>query len=84
VGTEVFGLDWQDEHGCAAFEPREAARALKVGMPAVKTLIHRLRQRYAQLVRTEVERTVEDPNDVEAELHSLREADGSREAQRVS
>ena len=43
-------------------------------MPTVKTLIHRLRQRYAQLVRAEVERTVEDPNDVEAELRSLREA----------
>jgi RNA polymerase sigma factor (sigma-70 family) len=52
----------------------EAARALKVGVPAVKTLIHRLRQRHAQLVRAEVERTVEDPNDVEAELRSLREA----------
>jgi len=52
----------------------EAARALKVGLPAVKTLIHRLRQRHAQLVRSEVERTVEDPNDVEAELRSLREA----------
>ena len=53
---------------------KEAARALKVGVPAVKTLIHRLRHRHAQLVRAEVERTVEDPNDVEAELRSLREA----------
>ncbi|MBV8096663.1 MAG: sigma-70 family RNA polymerase sigma factor [Acetobacteraceae bacterium] len=52
----------------------EAAGVLKVGVPAVKTLIHRLRQRHAQLVRAEVERTVEDPNDVEAELRSLREA----------
>jgi hypothetical protein len=52
----------------------EAARALKVGVPAVKTLIHRLRQRHAQLVRAEVERTVADPNEVEAELRSLREA----------
>jgi RNA polymerase sigma-70 factor (ECF subfamily) len=52
----------------------DAARALKVGVPAVKTLIHRLRQRHAQLVRAEVERIVEDPNDVEAELRSLREA----------
>ena len=52
----------------------EAVRALKVGVPAVKTLIHRLRQRHAQLVRAEVERTVEDPDDVEDELRSLREA----------
>jgi hypothetical protein len=43
-------------------------------VPAVKTLIHRLRQRHGQLVRAEVERTVEDPNDVEAELRSLRES----------
>ena len=43
-------------------------------MPAVKTLIHRLRQRHAQLVRAEGERTVEDPDDVEDELRSLREA----------
>ena len=52
----------------------EAARTLQVGVPAIKTLIRRLRQRHAQLVRAEVERTVEDPNDVEAELRSLREA----------
>jgi RNA polymerase sigma factor (sigma-70 family) len=52
----------------------EAARTLKVGVPTVKTLIHRLRQRHAQLVRAEVERTVGDPHDVEAELRSLREA----------
>lgn len=52
----------------------EAARALKIGVPAIKTLIHRLRQRHAQLVRAEVERTVKDPNDVEAELRSLGEA----------
>ena len=51
-----------------------AACALQVGVPAVKTLIHRLRQRHAQLVRAEVECTVEDPSDVEAELRSLREA----------
>jgi RNA polymerase sigma factor (sigma-70 family) len=63
-----------DEGVRANLSYEEAARALKVGMPTVKTLIYRLRQRYAQLVRAEVERTVEDPNDVEAELRSLREA----------
>ena len=51
-----------------------AARALNVGVPAVKTLIHRLRRRHAQLVRAEIERTLEDPNEVEAELRALREA----------
>jgi DNA-directed RNA polymerase specialized sigma24 family protein len=63
-----------DEGARANLSYEEAAGALKVGMPTVKILIHRLRQRYAQLVRAEVERTVEDPSDVEAELRSLREA----------
>jgi RNA polymerase sigma factor (sigma-70 family) len=65
-------LGHEDARANLSYE--EAARALKVGVPAVKTLIHRLRRRHAQLVRAEVERTVEDPNDVEAELRALREA----------
>ncbi|MBV9488883.1 MAG: sigma-70 family RNA polymerase sigma factor [Verrucomicrobia bacterium] len=52
----------------------EAAQALGIGVPAVKTLIHRLRRRHAQLVREEVERTVSDPADVDAEVHALCEA----------
>jgi RNA polymerase sigma factor (sigma-70 family) len=52
----------------------EAARMLGIGMPALKTLIHRLRQRHAQLVREEVERTVSDPGEVDAEVHALCEA----------
>ena len=52
----------------------QAARVLNLGMPTLKTLIYRLRQRHAKLVRAEVERTVEDPAEVEAELRSLREA----------
>ena len=43
-------------------------------MGAVKTLIHRLRKQYAVLVREEVERTVSDPGDVDAEIHELCEA----------
>jgi hypothetical protein len=38
---------------------------------AVTTIIHRLRQRHKQLVREEVERTVLDPADIDAELHVL-------------
>lgn len=45
-----------------------------MGVPAVTTLIHRLRQRHTQLVREEVARTVLDPAEVEAELHGLCEA----------
>jgi RNA polymerase sigma factor (sigma-70 family) len=52
----------------------EAAQSLGIGVPAVKTLIHRLRQRHAQLVREEVERTVSEPAEVDAEVHALCEA----------
>jgi DNA-directed RNA polymerase specialized sigma24 family protein len=53
---------------------QEAARTLGVGVTAVTTLIHRLRQRHKELLREEVERTVLDPADVEGELHGLCEA----------
>jgi RNA polymerase sigma factor (sigma-70 family) len=52
----------------------EAASALGLGVPTLTTLIHRLRQRHKQLVREEVELTVLDPADVDAELHGLCEA----------
>ena len=52
----------------------EAARTLGVGVPAVTTNIHRLRERHRELVREEVERTVLDPAEIEAELHGLCEA----------
>ena len=52
----------------------QAARTLNVGLPALKTLIHRLRRRHAQLLREEVAQTVLNPDDVESELHALCEA----------
>jgi DNA-directed RNA polymerase specialized sigma24 family protein len=52
----------------------EAAGALGIGIPNITSLIHRLRQRHTQLVREEVERTVSDPTEIEAELHGLCEA----------
>jgi DNA-directed RNA polymerase specialized sigma24 family protein len=52
----------------------DAARTLGVGVAAVTTHIHRLRQRHRELVREEVERTVLDPEEIEAELHGLCEA----------
>jgi hypothetical protein len=45
-----------------------------MSVTTVTTLIHRLRQRHRQLLREEVERTVMDPAEVEAELHGLCEA----------
>jgi hypothetical protein len=47
---------------------------LQVGVGAVKTLIHRLRKQYAALVREEIERTVSDPGDIDAEIHEPCEA----------
>jgi len=38
---------------------------------AIKVTVHRMRQRYGQLLREEIARTLNDPNDVDAELHHL-------------
>jgi len=74
---EAFGTlkSFLGEDGCRAkVSYEEAAQTLGIGVPAVKTLIHRLRQRHAQLVREEVERTVSEPAEVDAEVHALCEA----------
>jgi len=63
-----------DEGARAGLSYEAAAQALNVGLPALKTLIHRLRRRHAQLLREEVAQTVLNPNDVEAEVHALCEA----------
>jgi RNA polymerase sigma factor (sigma-70 family) len=52
----------------------EAAKALNVGIGTVKTLIHRLRKRYVEIVRQEVARTVSDPAEINSEIHALCEA----------
>jgi len=51
-----------------------AARTLNIGLPALKTLIYRLRRRHTQLLREEVTQTVLNSNDVDAEVHTLCEA----------
>jgi len=63
-----------DEGDRVSLSYGEAALALNVGMPALKTLIHRLRRRHAQLLREEVAQTVLNPDDVDAEVHALCEA----------
>ncbi|MGA7392385.1 MAG: sigma factor-like helix-turn-helix DNA-binding protein [Terrimicrobiaceae bacterium] len=68
---KVF-LDVDNSKALPSYE--EAAATLQVSVGAVKTLIHRLRKHYAVLVREEVERTVSDPGDVDAEIHELCEA----------
>jgi RNA polymerase sigma factor (sigma-70 family) len=52
----------------------EVASQLHVTTGAVKTLIHRLRNRYTALLREEVGRTVSDPAEIDEEIHALCEA----------
>jgi RNA polymerase sigma factor (sigma-70 family) len=52
----------------------EVADELQVSLGGVKTLIYRLRQRYSEILREEVARTVADPQAVDEEIHALCEA----------
>jgi RNA polymerase sigma factor, sigma-70 family len=52
----------------------QVAEELQVSLGGVKTLIHRLRKRYSEILREEVTRTVIDPQAVDDEIHSLCEA----------
>jgi RNA polymerase sigma factor (sigma-70 family) len=76
--AEIFrtlkGFLGGDGGGSTQLTYEQAAHALGFGVPAVTTLIYRLRQRHRQLVREEVERTMVDPVQVDAELHGLCEA----------
>ena len=47
--------------------------SVRIGLPraTVKTHVHRLRQRYRQIVRREIARTVSSPHEVDDELHYL-------------
>jgi septum formation topological specificity factor MinE len=65
-------LDVDNSRALPSYE--EAAAPLRVSVAAVKTLIHRLRKRYAELVREEIVRTVSKPEEIEAEIHELCEA----------
>lgn len=49
----------------------DTAAAAGMSEPAVKSAIHRMRQRYGQLLREEVARTVDSPAEVEDELRWL-------------
>jgi hypothetical protein len=59
----------------------QVADQLHVSIGAVKTLIHRLRNKYAALLRQEVARTVCDPVEVDEEIHALCNALIAAEAQ---
>jgi len=47
------------------------SKTLGVAEVAVKRLVHRLRERYRELLRDEVAQTVEKPNDIDDELRYL-------------
>ena len=72
--STLKGFSGREVDGHAPVTYEQAADALGVSVANVTSLIHRLRQRHTQLVREEVERTVLDPAEVEAELHGLCEA----------
>jgi RNA polymerase sigma factor (sigma-70 family) len=52
----------------------EVADRLKISVGSVKTLIHRFRKQYTVFVRDEINRTVLDSVEVDAEIHRLCEA----------
>ena len=53
---------------------QQVADKLGLSLGAIKTVIHRMRNRYRTLVREEVARTVATPSEVEEELRCLRAA----------
>jgi RNA polymerase sigma-70 factor (ECF subfamily) len=55
----------------AAGDYERVSRQLGITTKAVGVAVHRLRQRYRQLVRQEVADTLIDARDVEEELHDL-------------
>jgi len=54
-------------------EPSRKETAARLGMTegAVKAAVHRLRQRYRELLRAEIAQTVADPSDVDVEMRHL-------------
>ena len=64
-----------DVSGAAQAPSYEAvAEKLKVTGAGVKTLIHRLRKRYSEILREAVAQTVTDPREIDDEIRSLCEA----------
>lgn len=49
----------------------EASARMGIPRATVKTHVHRLRQRYREIVRREVARTVSSPHEIDEELHYL-------------
>jgi RNA polymerase sigma-70 factor (ECF subfamily) len=70
--TELFTQLKQTLMGRREAQPyNELAAKLGLSESAIKVNVHRLRKRYRELIRIELAATVEDPQEVEAELHYL-------------
>lgn len=50
---------------------RQLSSKLSMSVGAAKVALHRLRQRFAQTLRTAVEETIDDPADLESEMKAL-------------
>jgi len=61
-----------DDRGAVSYA--EAAQRLEMSPAGVKSSIHRLRQRYGELIRDEITETVDSPEQVEEELRHLLDA----------
>ena len=57
--------------GEVGMSTNQLAGSLGLAASAVKTLLYRMRQRYGELLRDEVAKTLTDPNDVDAEISYL-------------
>jgi len=57
--------------GKSAIPYPDVAARLGMNEGAVRTAVHRLRQRYRQLLRDEIAQTLADPAQVEEELRAL-------------
>jgi RNA polymerase sigma factor (sigma-70 family) len=68
---EIF-LRFGDSRPTPSYE--ELSEKLGVSIGGAKTLVHRLRKRYSQLLREEVARTVSDPAEIDNEIHALCDA----------
>jgi RNA polymerase sigma-70 factor (ECF subfamily) len=57
--------------GGTGSEYREAASGLGLSEGAVRVLVHRLRRKYRELLREQIRRTVDSPEEVEEEIRHL-------------
>jgi RNA polymerase sigma factor (sigma-70 family) len=57
--------------GKGAIPYADAAAALGLGEPAVRTAVHRLRRRYRELLRDEIAQTLSNPAPIEEEIRAL-------------